>query len=220
MPRKNIEIKLLIFAGHIGALIPLVLIIFDYFTDNLTANPIQAITLRTGKPALVLLVLSLAVTPIHTIFKYNPIIKLRKILGLYAALYVAIHFLIFIGLDYGLNWQLIYEATFEKRFALVGFAAFLILIPLAITSTKYWMRRLGKNWKRLHRLVYLVNILAVVHYIWLVKSDIRQPMFFAGLVIFLFIIRLPSVKKSFRNFPSIRTWGAKIANLFPQKSSL
>lgn len=161
---------------HLGALTPLVVLILDALRDNLTVNPIQDITFRTGKTALVLLVLSLAATPINTMFGFRPALKVRRALGLYAFLYVSLHFLIFIGLDYAFDQGLIYEAILEKRYALVGFAAGLVLLPLAITSTKGWMKRLGKNWKRLHRLVYLAALLAAVHYIWLVKSDIREPL--------------------------------------------
>jgi sulfoxide reductase heme-binding subunit YedZ len=187
---------------HVGALTPLAWLLWDYWFDNLTVNPIQDITFRTGKPALILLVLSLACTPVNTLFGFKRVLPLRKPLGLYAFMYVCLHFLIFIGLDYGFDAGLLYEAIFEKRYALVGFAAFLILLPLAITSTQGWMRRLGKNWKRLHRWVYLVGILAVVHYIWLVKSDIREPLLYGAAVGLLLLLRLPVVRKAVANFRS------------------
>ncbi|MCK4976213.1 MAG: ferric reductase-like transmembrane domain-containing protein, partial [Anaerolineales bacterium] len=113
--------------------------------DNLTANPIQAVTLRTGKTALVLLVLTLAVTPINTLFGFRQLLKVRRALGLYTFLYISIHFAIFIGLDYVFDLELILEAIFEKRFALIGFITGLIMLPLALTSTRWWMKRLGKN---------------------------------------------------------------------------
>jgi sulfoxide reductase heme-binding subunit YedZ len=185
---------------HLGALTPLALLIWAYYSDQLTVNPIQDITFRTGKPALVLLVLSLAVTPVNTIFGFRQVLPLRKLLGLYAFMYVVLHFLVFAWLDYGLDWELLQEAIFEKRYALVGFAAFLILIPLAITSTQGWMKRLRKNWKRLHRLVYLATFLAVVHYVWLVKSDIREPLAYGAVVGILLILRLPVVRKRIGNF--------------------
>ncbi len=186
-------------ATHIGSLLPLALLIWAYWQNQLTVNPIQEITFRTGKTAINLLVLSLAVTPVYIVFGFRQVIPLRKLLGLYAFLYVGLHFLVFVWLDYGLDLQLIWEAIFEKRYALVGFAAFLILIPLAITSTKGWMKRLGKNWKRLHRFVYLVALLAVVHYIWLVKSDIREPLIYGGVVITLLVLRLPWVRRKIVN---------------------
>jgi methionine sulfoxide reductase heme-binding subunit len=185
---------------HVGALTPLVWLIWDYWFNNLTVNPIQDITFRTGKPALILLVLALACTPVNTLFGFKQVLPLRKPLGLYAFMYVCLHFLTFVGLDYGFDWSLLYEAIFEKRFALVGFAAFLILLPLAITSTQGWMRRLGKNWKKLHRWVYLAGILAVVHYVWLVKADIREPLLYGAAVVLLLCLRLPAVRKTIANF--------------------
>lgn len=182
---------------HIGALAPLALIIWDYSQNQLTVNPIQEITFRTGKTALVLLVLSLSITPVNIVFGIRQILTLRRLLGLYAFMYVSLHLLIFVGLDYGLDLDLIYEAIFEKRYALVGFAAFLILLPLAVTSTKGWMKRLGKNWKRLHRLVYLAAGLAVVHFVWLVKSDIREPLAYGAVVALLLVIRQPRIRRAF-----------------------
>lgn len=186
-------------ATHIGALIPLAVLIWAYWQNQLTVNPIQEITFRTGKTALNLLVLTLVVTPVYTIFGYRQVIPLRKLLGLYAFLYVMLHFLTFTWLDYGLDLELLWEAIFEKRYALVGFAAFLILIPLAITSTKGWMKRLGKNWKRLHRFIYLAALLAAVHFVWLVKSDIREPLIYGAVIVLLLVFRLPPIRKAITN---------------------
>ncbi len=180
---------------HLGSLAPLAVILWLFFTDGLTVNPIQDITFRTGKAALVLLVLSLACTPLNTLFGFRAALKLRRPLGLYAFMYVCLHFLTFIGLDYGFDLGLIYEAIFEKRFALVGFTAFLILLPLAITSTKGWQKRLGKLWKTLHKGVYLAGLLAVVHYVWLVKSDVREPLAYGAVVVALLLVRVPAVKR-------------------------
>ena len=180
---------------HIGSLTPLAWLCVDALQGNLTVNPIQDITFRTGIDALVMLVLSLACTPIFTLFGFKPALKVRRALGLYAFLYVSLHFLTFVGLDYEFDLGLLKEAIFEKRYALVGFAAFLILTPLAITSTKGWMKRMGKNWKRLHKLVYLAGVLAVIHYIWLVKSDIRVPLEYAAVVALLLVARIPTVRK-------------------------
>jgi len=180
---------------HLCAIFPLAWLIWDFSTDNLTANPIQAATLRTGKAAIVLLVLTLAVTPFYTVFGFKPILTIRRTLGLYTFLYVSIHFLIFTGLDYGFDVTLLKEAIFEKRYALVGFAAALILLPLAITSTRGWMKRLGRKWKQLHRLIYLAGLLAVIHYIWLVKGDIRQPLLFGLVVILLLLARVPAIRR-------------------------
>jgi sulfoxide reductase heme-binding subunit YedZ len=110
-------------------------------------------------------------------------------------MYAGFHFLIFVGLDYGFDWALIQEAIFEKRYALIGFAAFLILSALAITSTKGWMKRLGKNWKRLHKLVYPAALLVIIHFVWLVKADIRRPLTYGAVVVFLLILRWPAIRK-------------------------
>jgi sulfoxide reductase heme-binding subunit YedZ len=184
----------LLWIAHLGSLVPVLWLFGDWVFGNLSVNPIQDATLRTGKSALVLLVLSLASTPLNTLLGWRWTIPLRKWFGLYAFFYASVHLYIFIGLDYGFDIALLQEALLEKRFALAGLAAYLLLIPLAITSTKGWMRRLGKSWKRLHRLVYLVGILAVVHFVWLVKSDFREPLAFGGLVLLLLLLRIPPVR--------------------------
>ena len=179
---------------HFGSLIPLVLLINDWIIDSLTANPIQYLTLKTGKTALILITMSLAVSPIIFITGKNYLSPLRKLLGLYSALYAALHFSIFVGLDYFFDWELISSAIIEKPYVLAGFSAFLILSVMAITSTKGWKRRLKKKWKPLHRFVYAAGILVVLHYVWLVKSDIREPLAY-GFVIGLFLtLRIPRIR--------------------------
>lgn len=185
---------------HIGALIPLAWLAFDYWAGNLSVNWIQDITLRTGKPALVLLVLSLACTPLNIVLGIRNIIPARKWLGLYGFGYAAVHFLIFIGVDYAFDWAFIWEDVGTKLYVIVGFAALLILIPLAITSTKGWMRRLGKRWKKLHQLVYIAGILAVFHYVWVVKSDYREPIAWGILLGFFLVVRIPKVRKQIANW--------------------
>jgi methionine sulfoxide reductase heme-binding subunit len=194
--------KPLLLIVHIASWGPLIWILWDWATGGLTFNPIQDVTLRTGKTALVLLVLSLACTPINSLFGLRQVIPLRKWLGLYSFFYASGHVFIFIGLDYGFNPGYIYEAIIEKRYALAGAAAFLLLLPLAITSTRGWMKRLGKKWKKLHRLVYVAGLMAVIHYVWLVKSDIRVPLLYAGIVVLLLIGRLPRVRKLLSRYRS------------------
>lgn len=196
--KKRLRSQALLWAGHIGALLPLALLVYDFTTRNLTANPIQAATLRTGKAALVLLVLSLAVTPVCSLLGWSFAQKLRKPFGLYAFLYASLHFLIFIWVDLGLNWAFILDGFLQKPYALVGFAAFLLLVPLAITSTRGWQRRLGKTWKKLHRLVYVAGLLVIVHYVWLVKSDVREPLLWGAGVVFLLAARTRPVKHAIR----------------------
>lgn len=182
-------------AVHIAAWIPLILLIYNWTTGNLTFNPIQAAELRTGKYALVLLILALACTPLNTVFGFRQAIKVRRALGLYAFMYASIHFAIFIGIDYQFDLVLLQEAIFEKRYAFVGFAAGLILLVLAITSTRGWMKRLGKTWTRLHKFIYLAGILVIVHYVWLVKSDIRIPLLYGAVVLTLLVLRIPAVRR-------------------------
>ena len=181
---------------HVGSLLPLALLLWDFWAGQLGPNPIQALTIRTGDTAVTLLLLSLAVTPLNILFGWKQILPLRKPLGLYAFLYVVTHFLIFTWLDYGLNVPLIVDEVVNKRFALVGFAAFLLLIPLAVTSTKWAMRKLGKNWKRLHQTVYAIGILAIIHYVWAVKTVTTKPFVFTIILVLLLVVRIKPIKQS------------------------
>jgi sulfoxide reductase heme-binding subunit YedZ len=203
-------------AVHIGALLPLILLVINWSQDNLTFNPIQALELRTGKYALVLLLLSLSCTPINTVFGFRQVLKVRRPLGLYAFMYASIHFLVFIGLDYEFDLVLLQEAIFEKRYALIGFAAGLILLALALTSTRGWMKRLGRTWTKIHKFVYLAGILVIIHYVWLVKSDIREPLIYGGILLLLLIARIPYIRKQLsriRQHKSIRMLHEAPANI-------
>jgi sulfoxide reductase heme-binding subunit YedZ len=182
-------------AVHLAALTPLVLLVVAALTDNLTVNPIQEATLRTGNTAMILLVLSLACTPANTVFGFAQAIRVRRALGLYAFLYATIHFFIFIGVDYGFDIGLVVLELAEKRYILVGAAALLILIPLAVTSTKGWQRRLKRTWKRIHQWVYAAGILVIFHYVWVQKSDIREPLIWGGVLGLLLFLRIPVVRR-------------------------
>lgn len=195
---------LLRWATHIGSLFPLALLLRDFWLGQLGPNPIQELTIRTGDTAVTLLLLSLAVTPLNILFGWKQILPLRKPLGLYAFLYVVTHFLIFIWLDYGLNLPLIVDEVVNKRFALVGLAAFLLLVPLAATSTQWAMRKLGKNWKRLHQTVYGIGILAIIHYLWAVKTVTTKPFVFTIILVLLLVIRIKPVKQAVINLR--RSW--------------
>ena len=192
---KRLKMTPLQIIAHIAALIPLVWLLWDFWQGNLGPDIIREATLRTGKAALVLLVVSLACTPVNIVFGYKPALKLRRPLGLYSFMYASIHFAIFIGIDYFFNFELIKDALFEKRYALMGLTTGLILLALAITSTVGWQRRLKKNWKRLHRFVYVAGILAVVHFIWLVKQGVLEPWVWAVVVAILLGLRIPAVKR-------------------------
>jgi methionine sulfoxide reductase heme-binding subunit len=192
----NVQFSMLQILVHIACLVPFGLLIWDGLHNDLTANPIQEITHRTGKTALILLVLSLLCTPVNVLLGIKQALPLRRPLGLYAFFYICLHLFIFAVLDYGLDWQLIQEAIVEKRYVLVGFTAFLLLLPLAITSTKGWQRRMGKRWKRLHQAVYLAAPLAVIHFIWLVKADIREPLMYGAAVFALVLLRVPPIRRA------------------------
>jgi sulfoxide reductase heme-binding subunit YedZ len=189
-------------AVHVGAWLPLAWLAWAALTNNLTVNPIQAATQHLGKDALVLLLLALSCTPLNTVFGFRHALKVRRTLGLYTFLYAGLHLLILIGLDYGFALDLVWGDLAEKPYIIVGASTLLILSLLAITSFKWWMKRLGKNWKRLHRLIYLAAPLAILHYAWAKKGDlfslrgdILQPLLFGLLVVLLLLLRLPAVSR-------------------------
>jgi len=182
-------------AVHLAALAPLAVLLWDMWQGHLSVNPVQDITFRTGKAAMALLVLTLAATPLHTMFGFKSALKVRRALGLYAFLYASLHFLAYAWLDYDWDLHLISLEITEKLYVLVGFAAFLILIPLAVTSTKGWQRRLKKGWKKLHRWAYLATVLVMLHYIWVQKADIREPIIWTSILVILLILRLPPVRR-------------------------
>ena len=186
---------------HLGAWIPLLLIVFNFFSGALTVNPIQDVEQRTGRLAILWLVLSLSCTPLASIFGWKELIKRRRAIGLYAFMIAAIHVTIFAGLDYGLNIGLIFDAIVEKRFILFGLIAFTGLTLMAATSFKYWQRKLKKNWKRLHKTVYFVAPLVVLHYalakkgdIFSLQGDIVRPLIYAAVVTILLVFRIKPVK--------------------------
>lgn len=190
-------------AMHLYAWSAIVHILFDFFTGNISPNPIQELEQRTGRHAITLLVLSLACTPLNALFKWSELLKRRRALGLYAFLYATIHVIIFVDVDYGLAWSLIFQTVFEKPYILVGMTGFLLLIPLAWTSFDIWKKRLGKGWKRLHQLIYLIAPLLVLHYAWSKKGDffalqgeIVRPLIYGLVVLLLLTVRIPAVRRA------------------------
>lgn len=179
---------------HAAALSPLLLLALDYRYGALTADPVREIQLRTGKDALVFLILALACTPARVYLGIAQVTRVRRTLGLYGFAYATLHFFNFVGLDYGFNVALIYDDIAQKPFALLGLATLLILTPLAVTSTNGWVRRLGKSWKRLHRLFYVAVPLASAHFFWarLYKLNIVEPLVYTGLVAILLTLRITS----------------------------
>ena len=195
-------------AVHLYAWSALAWIIFEWTTGTFSINPIQELEQRTGRHAITLLVLSLMCTPVNTIFKWSDPLKRRRALGLYAFLYATIHVIIFVDLDYGLAWSLIIQTVLQKPYIVVGLITFLALIPLAFTSFDIWKKRMGKNWKRLHQLVYYIAPLAVLHFAWSKKGDlfslsgdIIRPLVY-GLILALFLaIRIPAIRKALASRP-------------------
>lgn len=165
------------------ALIPFVRLVYHAFSGGLGTNPIEEVTHRTGWWTLAFLMMTLSVTPVRKLSGWGSLIKVRRTLGLFAYFYAALHFSTYIGLDQFFAFGFILEDVMDRPFITVGFTGFLLLTPLAITSTKGWVRRLGgKRWKALHSLVYVAAALGVLHFLWLVKADIREPAIF-GLVL-------------------------------------
>jgi sulfoxide reductase heme-binding subunit YedZ len=190
-------LKPLIFLACLG---PAAYLTWAAFTDNLSANPISDITLETGTWALRFLVITLAITPLRRLARWNDAIRFRRMLGLFAFFYGSLHFLTYLWLDQFFDFSGIAKDIWKRPFITVGFTAFMAMLPLAITSTAGWIRRLGgRNWQRLHRLIYVAAVCGVVHYWWLVKSDVQRPMIygliFAALLGYRFVVayrrRLP-----------------------------
>ena len=179
---------------HVGALVPFVFLVRDYALNLFLVDPVREITTRTGRLALILLLLSLACTPINTLFGFKQALRVRRALGLYAFMYAGLHFLTFVGLDYGFDLEFLGPAIFAQRYVIVGFAAFVLLLALALTSTRSWQRRLGRTWKRLHKFAYLAGMLAVVHFLWLSK-DPRRALQYGAVLALLLVARIPAVKK-------------------------
>ncbi|MCQ3937595.1 MAG: sulfoxide reductase heme-binding subunit YedZ [Chloroflexi bacterium] len=206
-------------AVHLYAWSALAWIAVEMLTGSFSINPIQELEQRTGRHAITLLMLSLLCTPLNTLFKWAEPLKRRRTLGLYAFMYAAVHVIIFVDLDYGLAWSLIFRTVFEKPYIIVGTLTFLMLIPLAVTSFDVWKVRLGKNWKRLHKTVYLIAPLAVLHYAWSKKGDffslsgdIVRPLIY-GLILLIFLaVRIPAVRRYLASFPT------RSLPLFPKKS--
>jgi sulfoxide reductase heme-binding subunit YedZ len=178
--------------GTFGAcLLPLAALAGQALSHNLGANPIDEITDQTGTWTLRLLLITLAVTPVRRLTGWNRLIQLRRMLGLFAFFYGSLHFLTYIWLDQFFVIEDIIADVMDRPFITVGFTSFVLLIPLAVTSTTAMIKRLGgKWWQRLHRLVYVTAIGGVVHYLWLVKADIQQPLLYGGILGVLLAYRL------------------------------
>jgi methionine sulfoxide reductase heme-binding subunit len=185
------DVRFLKVVVFVNSLIPLVLLLWDLYHKRVGPNPLQFATTTTGMLTLIFLSLAVAITPLRKIFGVNSLVKLRRMLGLFAFFYGALHLLTYIWFDRSFNFNSVVTDVVKRPFILAGMAAFLLMVPLAITSTNKMVKRLGgKRWAQLHRLVYLSVIAAVIHFWMLVKSDTRLPLTFAFIVLFLLGYRL------------------------------
>jgi methionine sulfoxide reductase heme-binding subunit len=190
----------------IAALTPALWLLFRALTGRLGVNPVEDITLTTGIWALRLLLTTLAITPIRRITGWHPVIQYRRMLGLFAFFYATLHLLTYIVLDQGLAFRYILPDIVKRPYITAGMTAFALMVPLAITSTKGWIRRLGRKWQSLHRLIYVSGIAACLHFLWKVKVPIGEPVYYAlvlsGLLLFRVAWRYRSVRT--RKVPSVR----------------
>ncbi len=187
---------------HLLGVLPLAWIPYEFFAGRLSVNPIQDVEQQLGHIAVYFLMASLACTPLFTLTGWREPLKRRRALGLYCFLYASLHVLTFTGLDYGFNLQLIGGVVLKKPYAIVGFATFILLFPLAITSFRWWMKKLGRKWTNLHRLVYLAGVLDIIHYAWAKKGnlftlsgDILRPLLWGLLLLLLLALRIPPVRR-------------------------
>jgi methionine sulfoxide reductase heme-binding subunit len=172
------------------ALAPALWLLFRTLTGRLSANPIEDLTLVTGIWALRLLLATLAITPLRRLTGWNQIIQYRRMLGLFAFAYATVHLLIYVVLDQGLAFEYILPDIVKRPYITAGMTAFVLMIPLAVTSTRGWIRRLGRRWQLLHRLVYVSAIAACLHFLWKVKVIIGEPVYYALILAALLGFRL------------------------------
>ncbi len=172
------------------ALVPAAWLVWAAFSSNLGVNPAETIQLQTGRWTLRLLLTTLAVTPIRRVTGWNGVVQYRRMLGLFAFFYATLHFASYIVLDQYLAFDAMMADVIKRPFITVGFAAFVSMLPLALTSTKGWIRRLGRRWQTLHRLVYVAGICAVIHFIWKVKVVIGDPVLYASILAVLLGFRV------------------------------
>ena len=189
--RRIAAIKAGLFAA---ALAPFTALVVTGATGGLGANPVEAITHTTGEWTLRLLLATLAITPLRHVTGWVSLTRLRRMVGLFAFFYLVLHFATYAVLDASLDLAYVVEDVADRLYITVGFAAFVMLVPLAATSTNAMVRRLGPlRWRRLHRLVYAAGVCGVLHYLWLVKADLREPLIYAGILTALLAARLPVV---------------------------
>jgi sulfoxide reductase heme-binding subunit YedZ len=170
--------------------IPFIVIVYKIFLNKLGPEPIKEITHHTGEWTLLFLIFTLAMSPLKQITNMSIWISVRRMLGLFAFFYASLHMLTYVGLDYRFDMNEISKDILTKRFIFVGFAAWLLLVPLALTSSKKMMSVLKQYWKKLHRLIYLIALLGITHFIWLVKKDVTEPLIYLLIILFLLAFRV------------------------------
>lgn len=183
---STFSIKCILF---VIALIPMMIMVFSALTDSLGPNPVETLAQSSGIWSLRFLLISIAVTPVRLIFNAPGIVKYRRMLGLFAFFYCSVHLFIYIGLEHAFTWQLIKEDLLISPIAIVGLLAYLMMIPLSVTSTNGMMKKLGKRWKKLHSAVYIIGLLAILHFTLTVKADITQPLIYGSILLALLVIR-------------------------------
>ena len=187
MPRvKRHHYKVAVF---LVCLVPLGMLVWQVFNQDLGTNPVEALLHRTGDWTLRFVMIVLAVTPLRRLTGWNELQQFRRMLGLFAFFYACLHFSVYAFLDLGLDWSFLAQDIAKRPYITVGFTAWMLLVPLALTSTRGMMRRLGRRWKQLHRLVYVIAVLGVIHFYWLVKADVREPLIYAAILALLLSLR-------------------------------
>lgn len=180
---------------HILAALPLILTAYEYFSDTLPVVLDRHLIIRFGAAGLAFLIASFSITPLNILFGNANLIPFRRPLGVYGFCYIALHLLAYTWLSNGFDWPLILRDLGERRAMSIGLLAFALLIPLALTSTTGWQKRLGRRWKLLHRLVYIAVPLSILHYFWLDRDIYDLVLVYGVLVVLLFVIRLPAVRQ-------------------------
>ena len=171
------------------SLLPFLIIVYKIYFNQLGPEPVKEITHHTGEWTLIFICLTLAMNPLKRLTNLTIWIKFRRMLGLFVFFYATIHLLTYVGIDYRFNWTPIFDDVLKKKYIFIGFAAWLLLIPLAITSSQKMMKLLKHNWRLLHKSIYLIAIFGVLHYIWLSKTIFFKPLIFAIIIIILFLFR-------------------------------
>ena len=196
MTQQQLVSRLLKPAMFFLALLPLALLVWNALHDGLGANPVEAITFETGEWGLRFLLITLCVTPLRRITGWQALVRLRRMLGLFAFFYLCLHFLTYLVLDAFFDFRYILEDITDRTYITLGFTSFVLLIALAATSTDAMVRRLGgRRWRRLHKLAYVAAAGGVLHFLWLVKADLREPLIYLGILLLLFLARIPVVAK-------------------------